>query len=272
MNKKSQQALTYALLILFSAGFLLPVLWLLITSLKTPIQAANFMTLPTVPQWKNYLDAWKTAGFSDAFINTFEIGIGTVLLSTLAGLPMAYSLVRYTVRGSSTSSNSLLVLRVIPETVFLLPLFVLFRTTGLFDTKLGMILAFQIITLPYSVYLLKSFIQGVPEEIENAARIDGCSEFLVPWRITLPLIMPGVLTSAIISFISVWTSLLFPLTLAYSNAQTVSVAISSFKGYGTFNWPVMAAAAICVTVPQIIMFSLINKYLVAGYTMGAVKE
>ncbi|MHC1783986.1 MAG: carbohydrate ABC transporter permease [Anaerolineaceae bacterium] len=272
MQSKSQRTTTYILLSLLSALFLLPIIWLALTSLKTPIQAADFMSLPATPQWMNYIDAWKTAGFGDAFINTFEIGLGTVLLSTLAGLPMAYSLVRYTLKGSSATSGGMLALRVIPETVFLLPLYVLFRQTGLFDTKLGMILAFQIVTLPYSIYLLKSFIQGVPEEIENAARIDGCSEFLIPWRITLPLIMPGVLTSAIIAFISVWTSLLFPLTLAYSKAQTVSVAISSFKGYGTFNWPVMAAAAICVTVPQIIMFSLINKYLVAGYTMGAVKE
>lgn len=272
MKKTTRKIITYLLLAVLSIIFIFPILWMVMTSLKTPIQAANFLSLPTIPQWKNYLDAWKTAGFGEAFINTFEIGIGTVLLSTIAGLPMAYSLVRYTVRGSTLTSNSMLVLRVIPETVFLLPLYVLFRKTGLFDTKLGMILAFQIITLPYSVYLLKSFIMGVPEEIENAARIDGCSEFEVPWRITLPLIMPGVLTSAILSFIAVWTSLLFPLTLAYSKAQTVSVAISGFKGYGTFNWPVMAAAAICVTVPQIIMFSLINKYLVAGYTMGAVKE
>lgn len=270
--KKPKNLGTYLVLIILSFVFLFPILWMVMTSLKTPIQAANFMSLPTTPQWQNYLDAWKTAGFGDAFLNTFEIGIGTVLLSLFAGIPMAYSLVRYSVRGSTATSNGMLVLRVIPETVFLLPLFVLFRKTGLFDTKLGMILAFQIITLPYTVYLLKSFIQGVPDEIENAARIDGCSEFEVPWRITLPLILPGVLTSAILSFIAVWTSLLFPLTLAYSKAQTVAVAISSFKGYGTFNWPVMAAAAICVTVPQIIMFSLINKYLVAGYTMGAVKE
>jgi ABC-type glycerol-3-phosphate transport system permease component len=262
----------YLLLILLSIVFLFPILWMVMTSLKTPIQAANFMSLPSIPQWKNYIEAWQTAGFGDAFLNTFEIGIGTVALSLIAGIPMAYSLVRYSVRGSTVTSNGMLVLRVIPETVFLLPLFVLFRKTGLFDTKIGMILAFQIVTLPYTVYLLKSFIQGVPDEIENAARIDGCSEVEVPWRITLPLILPGVLTSAILSFIAVWTSLLFPLTLAYSKAQTVSVAISSFKGYGTFNWPVMAAAAIIVTVPQIIMFSMINKYLVAGYTMGAVKE
>lgn len=271
MNK-FRKLINYVILILLAVIFLFPILWMAMTALKTPIQAQNFLSLPTQPQWKNFVDAWQTAGFSDAFVNTFEIGIGTVLISLLAGIPMAYSLVRYSVRGANLAGGSMLFMRIIPETVFLLPLYVIFRKTGLFDTKIGMILAFQIITLPYTIWLLRSFIMGVPEEIENAARIDGCAEIEIPWRVTLPLILPGVLTSAILAFISVWTSLLFPLTLAYSKAETVSVAISSFKGYGTFNWPVMAAAALCVTIPQIIMFSLINKYLVAGYTMGAVKE
>jgi multiple sugar transport system permease protein len=242
------------------------------TALKTPIQATNFLSLPTQPQWHNFADVWKTSGFGNAFLNTFEIGLGTVLISLLVGIPMAYSVVRYPVRVTNFAGNSMLFMRIIPETVFLLPLYVIFRKTGLFDTKIGMILAFQIITLPYTIWLLRSFIMGVPDEIENAARIDGCAEIEILWRITLPLILPGVLTSSIMAFISVWTSLLFPLTLAYSKAETVSVAISAFKGYGTFNWPVMAAAAVCITIPQILMFSLINKYLVAGYTMGAVKE
>jgi len=270
--RKMRKLVIYPVLIFISILFVFPILWMAMTALKTPIQATNFLSLPTQPQWHNFADVWKTSGFGNAFLNTFEIGLGTVLISLLVGIPMAYSVVRYPVRVTNFAGNSMLFMRIIPETVFLLPLYVIFRKTGLFDTKIGMILAFQIITLPYTIWLLRSFIMGVPDEIENAARIDGCAEIEILWRITLPLILPGVLTSSIMAFISVWTSLLFPLTLAYSKAETVSVAISAFKGYGTFNWPVMAAAAVCITIPQILMFSLINKYLVAGYTMGAVKE
>jgi multiple sugar transport system permease protein len=262
---------TYLALSLLSLVFLFPVLWMGMTSIKMPVDATNFWILPRNPQWGNYLKAWQTAGFGKAFLNTFEIGIGTVLVSLLAGLPMAYSLARFRLPGQRLVSSSLLTLRIIPEMVFLLPLFVLYRRSGLFDTKLGMVLAFQILTLPFSVWLLRSFIQGVPEELENAARIDGCSEASILWRITVPIILPGVVTSCILAFITVWTSLMFPLALAYSEAQTVSVAIAGFKGYGAFNWPVMAAAALIVTIPQIIMFSLINRYLVSGYTLGAVK-
>jgi ABC-type glycerol-3-phosphate transport system permease component len=266
------KSLIYIGLCLLSLVFVFPILWMAVTALKQPVDASEFWVWTTAPQWQNFADAWNTAGFSDAFLNTFEIGIGTVLVSLLAGLPMAYSLVRYTLRGKEVYSSSIILLRILPEMVFLLPLYVIYRKTGLFDTKLGMVLAFQILTLPYAVWLLRSFVAGVPEELENAARIDGCSEFELLWRITFPLILPGVVTVSILTFITVWTSLMFPLTLAYSKAQTVAVAISSFKGYGTFNWPIMAAAALCVTVPQIFMFSFINKYLVAGYTMGAVKE
>lgn len=267
-----QKLLIYLSLALLSLAFLFPVLWMAMTSIKNPVDMGDFWRLPAKIQWSNYTKAWQTAGFADAFLNTFEIGIGTVLVTLIAGLPMAYSLARFHLPGQGLIGSGLLTLRILPEMVFLLPLYVLYRRSGLFDTKLGMVLAFQILTLPYAVWLLRSFILGVPEELENAARIDGCSEPMILWRITAPLILPGIVTSGILAFITVWTSLMFPLTLAYSKAQTVSVAISSFKGYGAFNWPMMAAAALIVTIPQIIMFSLINRYLVAGYTMGAVKE
>lgn len=267
-----KKLLTYLSLSLLSLAFLFPILWMLLTSVKEPVDATDFWHLPQDPQWGNYLKAWKTAGFGTAFLNTFEIGFGTVLVSLLVGLPMAYSLARFHLPGQGLVSSSLLTLRILPEMVFLLPLYVLYRRSGLFDTKLGMVLAFQILTLPYCVWLLRSFIQGISVELENAARIDGCSEPMILWRITTPLILPGLVTSGILAFITVWTSLMFPLTLAYSDAQTVSVAIAGFKGYGAFNWPVMAAASLIVTIPQIIMFSLINRYLVAGYTLGAVKE
>lgn len=267
-----KKLLTYLALSLLSMAFLFPILWMILTSLKTPIDATDLWNLPSDPQWGNYVKAWNTAGFGKAFLNTFEIGIGTVLLSLVVGMPMAYSLARFRLPGQSFVGSSLLTLRILPEMVFLLPLYILYRRSGLFDTKLGMILAFQILTLPYCVWLLRSFIQGIPIELENAARIDGCSEPMILWRITSPLILPGIVTSGILAFITVWTSLMFPLTLAYSEAQTVSVAIAGFKGYGAFNWPVMAAASLIVTIPQILMFSLINRYLVAGYTMGAVKQ
>jgi len=263
---------TYILLIIISFLFLFPVLWLFLTSLKEPINVSKgFEAFESGIKWDNYQSAWNTSKFDISFYNTLIVGFGTVIISILVGTPMAYSLARYSLRGKQFLSGFLIFVRMLPEILFLLPLYSIYRTTGLFDTKIGLILAFQILTLPYTVWLQRSFILNVPNDLEEAARIDGCSDFQVLRKITLPLIAPGVVATSILSFIAVWTSLLFPLTLAYSNAQTVSISIANFKGYGSFNWPVMAAACVIATVPQIILFSFINKYLVSGLTMGAVK-
>ncbi|NLG84260.1 MAG: carbohydrate ABC transporter permease [Firmicutes bacterium] len=271
MKKTLYHTALYMGLAVLAMVFLLPVLWMVATSLKNPVDDTS-LALPSKPVWGNYAEAWRTGGFSAAFFNTMFIGIGAVVISILAGLPMAYSFARYRVRGRGALSGSLFALRILPEMVFLLPLYAMYRKLGLFDTKIGMILAFQIITLPYCVWLLRSFILQVPVDLEEAARVDGCSEWLVLWRVTLPVIAPGVVASSVLSFIAVWTSLLFPLALSYSQSQTVSVTIANFKGYGTFNWPIMAAASVIATIPQILFFGLINRYLVAGLTMGGVKE
>jgi len=272
--KRIVSLLKYLLLVLISIFFIFPVIWMAVTSIKSPVDAANFLQFSGQVKLSNYIDAWNSAGFGVSFLNTFVVAIGTVLLSTFAGFLTAYSLTRSLMKDSNKSRfirwiNSM---RIIPEMVFLIPLFVLYQTSGLFDTKIGLILAFQILTLPYCILLLCNFISEVPEDLEWAGRLDGCSEIKVLTKIVLPLSLPGIVTSGILSFITVWTSLIFPLTLTYSNAQTVAVSISRFKGYGSFNWPVMAAAAVIVTIPQIILFAFGNKYLISGYTLGAIKE
>lgn len=271
MSRTIERAAICAGITVLATVFLLPLLWMVATSLKNPVDATSIQLWPSKPVFRNYVDAWENGGFNLAFFNTVVIGFGTVIVSTAAGLPMAFALARYPVRGAGILGGSLFVLRILPEMVFLLPLYAIYRQTGLFDTRIGMVLAFQIITLPYSVWLLRSFILQVPVDIENAARVDGCREWSILWRVTLPIVAPGVVATSVLSFIAVWTSLLFPLALSYSSAQTVSVAIANFKGYGTFNWPIMSAASVIATVPQIIFFGLVNRHLVKGLTMGGVK-
>ena len=272
--KKLGRIIPYALLTLLALFFIFPVIWILVTSLKMPVDAKSFFRFSAPLQFKNYLDAWNSGGFSRSFLNTLIISIGTVILSLFAGFLMAYSLIRSPIgeRVKSFFKKGVNSMRIIPEMVFLIPLFVLYQQTKLYDTKLGLILAFQVLTLPYTILLLCNFISDLPSDLEWAARLDGCSERQVLTKIVLPLTMPGIVTSGILAFITVWTSLMFPLALAYSNAQTIAVSISSFKGYGSFNWPVMAAASLIVTIPQILLFSACNKYLISGYTLGAVKE
>jgi multiple sugar transport system permease protein len=155
--------------------------------------------------------------------------------------------------------------------IFIIPLYTLYRTTGLYDTDLGLVLAFQIYTLPYTTWLLIGFIQTVPTEIEEAATVDGCGPLRLLIRIVVPLILPGLVAAGVLAFITVWTNLLFPLTLAYSNANTVSLAIANFQGYASFDWPMMATATVVSTVPQIVFFILVQRYIIHGLTLGAVK-
>ena len=262
----------YSGLIVLSLLFIFPVAWLIWTSLKLPVQAA---AIPPVwvftPQWSNYVDAWTDRGFSDALINTVIIGLGSVVVSTILGLPLGYGLARSPIRGKRTIDLGILLLRILPEMIFLIPLYGIYRKIGLFDTWTGMILAFQIVTLPFAVWLLRGFVESVPADVEDIARVDGCTEFQVLTRITLPLILPGIVASAMFTFVSVWGGLLFPLVLGYSRAETISVAIANFRGYGNFQWPVMAAGAVIAMVPQILFFGFVQRHLVAGLTAGSVK-
>lgn len=272
--KKRSGFFAYIILIFIALFFIFPVIWLLVTSVKLPVDAKSFFRFSAPLQFHNYMDAWNAGGFQASFRNTLVISLGTVMISLFSGFLMAYSIVRSPVdsRIKSFFMGGINSMRIIPEMVFLIPLFILYQKIGLYDTKIGMIFAFQALTLPYTILLLCNFIRDLPVDLEWAARLDGCSERQVITQIVLPLVLPGIMTSGILSFITVWTSLMFPLALGYSNAQTIAVSISSFKGYGSFNWPVMAAASLIVTIPQIILFSFCNKYLVSGYTMGAVKE
>ncbi len=271
-NKLIFALIIYILCILLSIIFLLPVIWTFLTSLKTPKDA--FVLPPKwifSPLWKNYLKAWLSRDFANSFLNTIIVGLGSVFLTIILALPMAYSLARYKFKGASLLNIGFLMTRMLPEMLFIIPLFVIYRRLNLYDTHFGLILGFQIFNLPLGVWLLRGFILQVPIEIEESALVDGCNELGALRRITIPLLVPGIAAVSILSFIAVWVNLLFPLCLTYTQAKTVSIAIADFKGYGAFNWPLMAAGCIIATFPQMFFFVLIQKYIVGGLTLGAVK-
>jgi len=262
----------YLLLLCIAAFFLAPVLWVLWTSLKTQLDATAIPPVWTfAPQWQHYVDIWSVGSFAPDFLNTVIIGLLTIALTLALGIPFAYALARLRLPGQTVAGTWLIVVRMLPEMVFLIPLYTLYRTTGLYDTDAGLIIAFQIYTLPYTTWFLMGFIRTVPSEIDEAARIDGCGTIGLLTRVIVPLIAPGIVAAAVLSFITVWTNLLFPLTLAYSNANTVSLAIANFQGYANFDWSLMAAATIVSTAPQIVFFILVQRYIIHGLTLGAVK-
>jgi multiple sugar transport system permease protein len=153
----------------------------------------------------------------------------------------------------------------------MLPLYVIYQRTQLFDTQLGIVLAFQIFNLPYSAWLIRQFVAEVPVELDEAAWIDGATTWQILWRVIVPTIRPGLVAAGVLSFIGVWTNLLLPLALTYNETPMVATTIANFKGYGAFDWPVMASAAIISLAPQLVFFLFAQKYIVKGLTLGAVK-
>jgi multiple sugar transport system permease protein len=272
MNKRAGQIGTFAALAVISAVFLAPVVWMALTALKTQREA---LAQPPVwifePQWSNFIRAWDSNDFGRSFLVTTSVSVFSVILTMLLSIPTGYVLARYRRGWLSAFEIGMMVIRMLPEILFMLPLYIIFQQTGLFDTQLGIIIAFQIFNMPFSAWLIRQFVSEVPVELDEAALLDGANLWQVLWHVIIPTIRPGIVAAAVLSFIGVWTNLLLPLALTYSQTPLVATTIANFKGYGSFDWPVMAAAAIISLTPQFLFFLFAQKYIIRGLTLGAVK-
>lgn len=266
------QIASFSALALLSVIFLAPVVWIALTALKTQREA---LALPPVwvfePQWQNFAKAWDSNDFGKSFLITTSVSVFSVALTMALSIPAGYVLARYRRGWLSAFEVGIMVIRMLPEILFMLPLYAIYQKTALFDTQIGIVLAFQIFNMPYSAWLIRQFVAEVPAELDEAALLDGASRWQVLWYIIVPTIRPGIVAAAVLSFIAVWTNLLLPLALTYNQTPMVATTIANFKGYGSFDWPVMAAAAIVSLVPQLVFFLLAQKYIVKGLTLGAVK-
>jgi ABC-type glycerol-3-phosphate transport system permease component len=255
-----------------AAVFLAPVAWIALTALKTQREA---LAAPPVwafaPQWRNFVTAWNSNDFGEAFLVTTSVSLLSVLLTLLLALPAGYVLARYRRGWLSALEVAMLVIRMLPEILFMLPLYAIYQWTALFDTQLGIVLAFQIFNLPLAVWLVRQFVGEVPVDLDEAALIDGASMRQVLWLVIVPTIRPGLVAAGVLSFIGVWTNLLLPLALTYSRTPMVATTIANFKGYGSFDWPVMAAAAVVSLAPQLLFFLFAQRHIIKGLTLGAIK-
>jgi multiple sugar transport system permease protein len=194
-----------------------------------------------------------------------------VLLSFLAGVPASFALARYRFRGKEPLAFLFLSFRFAPFIAFLIPLYILFQRTGLYNTYSGLILAYQIITLPFTIWMLRSFFMEIPLEVEEAAKIDGCAWWGVLTRVILPLSLPGVAVTLILGFMFSWNAFNYPLMLAGRQTFPVTVGAIQFISYEQVLWGQMAAASLVAVVPQLVLSLFVQKYIVRGLTMGAVR-
>jgi multiple sugar transport system permease protein len=251
---------------------LFPIYWIVTASFKTEL---SLYAKP--PQWlfspilDNYRRVLTNIPFLQYLTNSLVVAAGTTLGSLVLGILAGYGFVRYRFRGSAAVRFLVLVMRMAPRTVLVVPYFLMMLKLGLLDTYTGLMIAYVSFALPFTIWLLIGFFMDVPIEIEEAAMIDGCGALGVLLRVVIPIVAPGLVVAAIFAFLVAWNEFLFALILSGVNAKTLPVVIAGFTTDIGPLYGEMSAAAVMVMLPNIVMTVALQRFLVRGLTLGAVK-
>ena len=271
--RKYKHLITAYLVSFFAISFtLLPIIWLFMLSIKS--KGETFTKPPKLifdPTINNYINLWDNDLFKDTFFNSIFITLISIVLSITIALFAAYALKRYQIRFKTAFMQWLLLAYMLPEFLFVLPMFTIYQTIGLYDTYLGMAIIYQVHVLPFSIWMLRSFLEEIPKEIDDAAIIDGCGPLQAIFRIYLPLIIPGIVATAILNGIWVWNELAIALGLTFFDAQPITVGVASFRGYASIDWGGMTGSAIISMIPMVLFAAFAQKHIVKGLTLGSVK-
>lgn len=260
-----------ALLLLISCIVLFPIAWMFLTAFKRPRDAysLSFDFSPTLSNFVTvFSDPWN---LGDMVLNSVIVATVTVLIAVPCASLAAYSFSRFRVRGRKFLFFLILSTQFIPAVVIVLPFFLMFRSLGMLDTRVALIVVNLAIVTPFVIWMIKGFIDAIPTDSEEAAMIDGASRLRVIRDIVLPMAAPGILTSSIFCFILTWNEFLFALILTRRDAVTLPVGLVSFRTERGDLWELMSAAGVMITVPIFIMALLIQKHFTRGMTAGAVK-
>ena len=253
---------------------LVPVLWIVFLSLKTPATVTDGSFIPHHWTLNNYKDIFNAGIFTDALRNSICIGLIATALAVLLACAAAYAIARLEFPGKQAILAVALAVAMFPQISLVGPLYNLWRQIGLYDTWPGLIIPYMTFALPLSIYVLSAFFKEIPWELEQAAQVDGATPFQAFRKVIAPLAMPGIVTTFLIVFIICWNDFVFAISLTSTTAaETVPAAIAQFPGVSQFTTPIgdIAAAAVVVTVPVMLLVLLFQRRIVAGLTAGAVK-
>ena len=272
-KRKRQMASAFQVTLILIAIFvmLVPILWIFMAAFKSHVdvyQLKLFFT-PTLENFGLVFDAPYDLG--DKLFNSTIVAFVTVVLAIPIATMAAYSFSRFRLRGETAMLVVILATQFVPAVVIILPFFVMFRDVGLLDTRLGLILVNLAIVMPFAIWMIKGFIDGIPLDTEEAAMVDGSSRMQVIRNIVLPMAAPGLLTAGIFCFIIAWNEFLFALILTNKDAVTLPIGLALFKAEEGDLWNLLSAAGIIIMLPMFILALVIRKYFVQGMTMGAVR-
>ena len=252
----------------------IPVLWLVSLSFKDPATITDGSFYPHKWTWDNYSGIFDQPLFTHALVNSIAIALISTFFGVALGAMAAYAIARLDFPGKRLLVASALLIAMFPPISLVNPMFNLWRTLGIFDTWIGLIIPYMTFSLPLSIYTLSAFFREIPWELERAAALDGATPLQAFRRVIIPLAAPGVFTTAILVFLYCWNDFVFAISLTSTTAaETVPAAISSFPGVSQFSVPYgdIAAAAVVVTVPVMLLVLIFQRRIVAGLTAGAVK-
>ena len=251
---------------------LFPIVWLLGIALKS--QRDAFAIPPKLvfePIADHFLFLLDKPGFVEAFQNSVYVTALGVAIAIVIAIVAAYGIHRFKFRGKKLFGVWLLLAYMLPEFLYIIPMYALYQRIGLYDTHIGLAFVYQVHSLPFAVWLIRSFFREVPGELDDASRIDGCNHFGSLRHVYIPMAAPGIAATAILTAIWIWNELTIALSLTFGEAQTITVAVASFRGYTSINWGAMAAASIVAIVPMLVFAVFAQQYIVKGLTLGSLK-
>ena len=254
---------------------ILPIIWTFYTSLRPNL---SIMRYPTQISFSDlsfdaYFGVWQDTNFPTLMKNSLIVSTMTVIISLALGTLAGYALSRSKFRGRQGVLLVYLSIRFVPGVLLLIPMYIFMNNLGLLDSFTGLTLAYTTFTLPATIWLMKGFFDSLPPDLENAARIDGCSRMGAMWRISIPLVLPGLAATGVLTAITAWNDVLFALLLTSSDrTRTWPVGLKEMIGEFQLPWEALTATSMLSLLPVVIGFSLVGRKMVAGITAGSLKD
>jgi trehalose/maltose transport system permease protein len=268
------RALFYLLVAAIVVYTVFPFYWAIVSSLQPGDALFETRLVPRELEWDNYVAVFREQPFGRNILNSVFVAGSVVALSLLLAVTAGYALGRVEFRGRTTLLMVVLGVSMFPQVAVLSGMFELIRTLGLYNNPLSLTLSYLIFTLPFTTWVLATFMRELPRELEEAALVDGARPWTIITRVFLPLMWPAMATTGLLAFIAAWNEFLFALTFTLSNeTRTVPVAIALISGRSEFElpWGRVMAASVIVTVPLVVLVLVFQRRIVAGLTAGAVK-
>lgn len=262
----------YGLALIALAFFSFPTAWMLMSSLKAETDIAVYPPIWLfTPSLESFRHLFEEMNAWDAFLNSaLIVGLATSF-AMMAGTLAAYALARFDIKNKDFIAFEILSIRMLPPIVSVIPLFMIAKQLGVFDTPWLLMAVYTLNGLPFVVWIMRVFIQEIPQSIEEAALIDGCSRFECFWRVTLPLLLPGLAATMVIIFMFAWNEYLLASILTSKDARTLPVIAASAIKPKAISWGLASAAGVLMSVPVVVLVLMMQRYLVRGLTLGAVK-